>query len=47
MEIARLHDETGAMMVYVMLGQTEALTLTDRIVVLRFKHIDDAGGARI
>ncbi|MEL7174879.1 MAG: ATP-binding cassette domain-containing protein, partial [Pseudomonadota bacterium] len=34
-EIARLHDRLGATMIYVTHDQTEAMTLADRIVVLR------------
>ena len=34
-EIARLHAELGATMIYVTHDQTEAMTLADRIVVLR------------
>ena len=35
LEIARLHQELGTTMVYVTHDQTEAMTLADRIVVLR------------
>jgi ABC-type sugar transport system ATPase subunit len=34
-EIARLHNEIGATMIYVTHDQVEAMTLADKIVVLR------------
>jgi lactose/L-arabinose transport system ATP-binding protein len=41
-EIARLHREIGATMIYVTHDQVEAMTLADKIVVLRGP--DRAGG---
>jgi multiple sugar transport system ATP-binding protein len=34
-ELARLHDQLGATMIYVTHDQVEAMTLADKIVVLR------------
>ncbi|MBZ9705690.1 sn-glycerol-3-phosphate ABC transporter ATP-binding protein UgpC [Mesorhizobium sp. ESP7-2] len=42
-EISRLHKELGATMVYVTHDQTEAMTLADRIVVLRGGHVEQIG----
>lgn len=42
-EIARLHGELGATMIYVTHDQTEAMTLADRIVVLRDGFIEQIG----
>jgi multiple sugar transport system ATP-binding protein len=42
-EIARLHRELGATMVYVTHDQVEAMTLADRIVVLNAGRIAQAG----
>jgi lactose/L-arabinose transport system ATP-binding protein len=42
-EIAKLHKELGATMIYVTHDQTEAMTLADRIVVLRDGHIEQVG----
>ncbi|TPK18519.1 sn-glycerol-3-phosphate ABC transporter ATP-binding protein UgpC [Mesorhizobium sp. B2-5-9] len=42
-EISRLHKELGTTMVYVTHDQTEAMTLADRIVVLRAGHIEQIG----
>jgi multiple sugar transport system ATP-binding protein len=42
-EIARLHRELGASMIYVTHDQTEAMTLADRIVVLRDGRIEQIG----
>jgi multiple sugar transport system ATP-binding protein len=42
-EIARLHRELGATMIYVTHDQVEAMTLADRIVVLRAGHIEQVG----
>ncbi|MCT8162145.1 ABC transporter ATP-binding protein [Pseudoruegeria sp. SHC-113] len=42
-EIARLHGELGATMIYVTHDQTEAMTLADRIVVLRDGRIEQVG----
>ncbi|ABM04233.1 carbohydrate ABC transporter ATP-binding protein, CUT1 family [Psychromonas ingrahamii 37] len=43
LEIARLHREMGATMVYVTHDQTEAMTLADKIVVLRAGNIEQVG----
>ena len=42
-EIARLHKEIGATMVYVTHDQVEAMTLADKIVVLRLGRIEQVG----
>lgn len=42
-EIARLHKELGATMIYVTHDQTEAMTLADKIVVLRGGNIEQIG----
>ncbi|MBZ9857876.1 sn-glycerol-3-phosphate ABC transporter ATP-binding protein UgpC [Mesorhizobium sp. CA13] len=42
-EISRLHKELGTTMVYVTHDQTEAMTLADRIVVLRGGHVEQIG----
>jgi ABC-type sugar transport system ATPase subunit len=42
-EIARLHDAIGATMVYVTHDQVEAMTLADRIVVLRDGRVEQVG----
>ena len=42
-EIARLHAELGVTMIYVTHDQVEAMTLADRIVVLRDGHIEQIG----
>ncbi|MGI3185977.1 ABC transporter ATP-binding protein [Nioella aestuarii] len=42
-EIARLHNEIGATMIYVTHDQVEAMTLADKIVVLRGGVIEQAG----
>ena len=42
-EIARLHREIGVTMIYVTHDQVEAMTLADRIVVLRNGHIEQVG----
>ncbi len=42
-EIARLHSELAATMIYVTHDQTEAMTLADRIVVLRDGNIEQVG----
>ena len=42
-EIARLHKEIGATMIYVTHDQVEAMTLADKIVVLRAGRIAQAG----
>jgi lactose/L-arabinose transport system ATP-binding protein len=45
-EIARLHRELGNTMIYVTHDQTEAMTLADRIVVLRDGRIEQLGTPR-
>ena len=45
-EIARLHRELGNTMIYVTHDQTEAMTLADRIVVLRDGIIEQVGTPR-
>ena len=42
-EIARLHNEIGATMIYVTHDQVEAMTLADKIVVLRDGNIEQVG----
>ncbi|MEM1373386.1 MAG: sn-glycerol-3-phosphate ABC transporter ATP-binding protein UgpC [Pseudomonadota bacterium] len=42
-EIARLHSEIGATMIYVTHDQVEAMTLADKIVVLRLGRIEQVG----
>ncbi|MDV7143913.1 sn-glycerol-3-phosphate ABC transporter ATP-binding protein UgpC [Tropicimonas sp. TH_r6] len=42
-EIARLHKEIGATMIYVTHDQTEAMTLANKIVVLRDGKIEQVG----
>ncbi|MBL9049900.1 MAG: sn-glycerol-3-phosphate ABC transporter ATP-binding protein UgpC [Tabrizicola sp.] len=42
-EIARLHREIGATMIYVTHDQVEAMTLADKIVVLRTGKIEQVG----
>ena len=42
-EIARLHEEIGATMIYVTHDQVEAMTLADKIVVLRSGRIEQVG----
>ena len=42
-EIARLHKEIGATMIYVTHDQVEAMTLADKIVVLRDGYIEQVG----
>ncbi|MEL6913877.1 MAG: sn-glycerol-3-phosphate ABC transporter ATP-binding protein UgpC [Pseudomonadota bacterium] len=42
-EIARLHSEIGATMIYVTHDQVEAMTLADKIVVLRAGVIEQVG----
>jgi lactose/L-arabinose transport system ATP-binding protein len=42
-EISRLHKELGATMIYVTHDQTEAMTLADKIVVLRAGNIEQIG----
>jgi lactose/L-arabinose transport system ATP-binding protein len=45
-EIARLHRELGNTMIYVTHDQTEAMTLADKIVVLRDGNIEQEGSPR-
>jgi lactose/L-arabinose transport system ATP-binding protein len=45
-EIARLHRELGNTMIYVTHDQTEAMTLADKIVVLRDGRIEQEGTPR-
>lgn len=42
-EIARLHKQIGATMIYVTHDQVEAMTLADKIVVLRAGNIEQVG----
>ncbi len=42
-EIARLHKEIGATMIYVTHDQVEAMTLADKIVVLRAGKVEQVG----
>ncbi|MBU1336992.1 MAG: sn-glycerol-3-phosphate ABC transporter ATP-binding protein UgpC [Alphaproteobacteria bacterium] len=42
-EIARLHQRLGSTMIYVTHDQTEAMTLADKIVVMRAGRIEQAG----
>ena len=42
-EIAKLHRKIGATMIYVTHDQTEAMTLADKIVVMRSGQIEQAG----
>ncbi len=42
-EIARLHKEIGATMIYVTHDQVEAMTLADKIVVLRKGRVEQVG----
>ncbi|MEM9972170.1 MAG: ATP-binding cassette domain-containing protein, partial [Pseudomonadota bacterium] len=42
-EISRLHQEIGATMIYVTHDQVEAMTLADKIVVLRLGNIEQVG----
>ncbi len=42
-EIARLHKDIGATMIYVTHDQVEAMTLADKIVVLRGGNIEQVG----
>lgn len=43
LEIARLHERLGSTMVYVTHDQVEAMTLADKIVVLRLGHVEQVG----
>lgn len=42
-EIAKLHNELGSTMIYVTHDQVEAMTLADKIVILRKGHIEQVG----
>ena len=42
-EIAKLHQNLGATMIYVTHDQIEAMTLADKIVVLRAGHVEQIG----
>ena len=42
-EIAQIHQETGATTIYVTHDQTEAMTLADRIVVMRDGYVQQIG----
>ncbi|MFG1343726.1 sn-glycerol-3-phosphate ABC transporter ATP-binding protein UgpC [Xanthobacter autotrophicus DSM 431] len=42
-EIARLHQEVGTSMVYVTHDQVEAMTLADRILIMRDGHVQQVG----
>ena len=42
-ELSRLHEEIGATMIYVTHDQVEAMTLADKIVVLRAGRIEQVG----
>jgi lactose/L-arabinose transport system ATP-binding protein len=42
-EIAKLHNKLGSTMIYVTHDQTEAMTLADKIVVMRDGRIEQAG----
>jgi len=43
LQIARLHEQIGATMIYVTHDQVEAMTMADRIVVLRLGHVEQVG----
>ena len=43
LEIARLHERLGSTMIYVTHDQVEAMTLADKIVVLRDGYIEQVG----
>ncbi|MDP9588769.1 UNVERIFIED_ORG: multiple sugar transport system ATP-binding protein [Shinella zoogloeoides] len=45
-EIARLHEDVKATMIYVTHDQTEAMTLADRIVVLNHGRVEQTGTPR-
>jgi ABC-type sugar transport system ATPase subunit len=46
LEIARLHRDVGATMIYVTHDQVEAMTLADRIVVMNLGRIEQVGTPR-
>jgi lactose/L-arabinose transport system ATP-binding protein len=43
LEIAKLHKDLGATMIYVTHDQVEAMTLADKIVVLRAGKVEQVG----
>ncbi len=43
LQIAKLHEQIGATMIYVTHDQVEAMTMADRIVVLRLGHVEQVG----
>jgi len=43
LQIAKLHNQLGATMIYVTHDQVEAMTMADRIVVLRAGHVEQVG----
>ena len=43
LEIAKLHKDLGATMIYVTHDQVEAMTLADKIVILRDELIEQVG----
>ncbi|GAB5509164.1 MAG: sn-glycerol-3-phosphate ABC transporter ATP-binding protein UgpC [Hyphomicrobiales bacterium] len=43
-EIAKLHEDMGATMIYVTHDQVEAMTLADKIVVLHAGNVEQVGG---
>ncbi len=43
LQIAKLHEQIGATMIYVTHDQVEAMTMADRIVVLRAGHVEQVG----
>ena len=43
LELTRLHKQIGATMIYVTHDQVEAMTMADKIVVLRAGHIEQVG----
>ena len=43
-EIAKLHEDIGATMIYVTHDQVEAMTLADKIVVLQAGNVEQVGG---
>jgi len=43
LQIAKLHEQIGATMIYVTHDQVEAMTMADRIVVLKLGHVEQVG----
>jgi len=43
LQIAKLHEQIGATMIYVTHDQVEAMTMADRIVVLKGGHVEQVG----